>query len=157
MNTLVGAAGLFAFWYTLVESTDPTILIMGLVLSLVISHLAIKYLWPADAPPLKVREVLRFVAYMPHLIRCMVASAIQVAEVVLDPKMPIEPVIVTHRTSLARDASRVAYANSITLTPGTLTVDVEGSTFHIHCLHERFSTDIASGDLEQRIANVFEE
>ena len=56
-----------------------------------------------------------------------------------------------------RDVSRVAFANSITLTPGTLTVDVEENTFVIHCIAEGFADDITNGDLERRITRVFEE
>jgi multicomponent Na+:H+ antiporter subunit E len=54
------------------------------------------------------------------------------------------------------DTARVAFANSITLTPGTLTVDVEDDTFTIHCLHESFSDSISSGDLEKRVAQTFD-
>ena len=62
----------------------------------------------------------------------------------------------THRVQFSSDTARVAFANSITLTPGTLTVDVDGDTYTIHCLHESFSDSISSGDLERRVARTFD-
>jgi multicomponent Na+:H+ antiporter subunit E len=53
--------------------------------------------------------------------------------------------------------SRVAFANSITLTPGTLTLDVDEGTFTVHCLSPGFATGIENGDMERRIRRVFEE
>lgn len=157
MNTLWPAGALFTFWLALVESTEPVILGFGLIFSVVLGHVSGRLLWRSEAPSLTLAQAVRLLFYLPHLIKCVVMSALQVAEVVLDWRMPIEPVLVTHRTAFTREVSRIAYANSITLTPGTLTVDVEDSVFLIHCLHERFTVDIASGDLERRITRVFEE
>ncbi|MBN2404864.1 MAG: Na+/H+ antiporter subunit E, partial [Coriobacteriia bacterium] len=99
----------------------------------------------------------RLLAYIAWLLKEIIVAAVYVAEKVLDPRMPIEPIIITHRCSMRRDVSRVAFANSITLTPGTLTVDAEGDVFTIHCLSEEFADSIANGALERRIMRVFEE
>jgi multicomponent Na+:H+ antiporter subunit E len=152
------ALPLFVFWVAVTGSFEPVELALGVALSVGVGLWATKFLWSAeDAPVLTLRQTGRFVLYLGYLIRSIVAAAIGVAEVVLDPHMPIEPVIVVHRTSFKRLVSRVAFANSITLTPGTLTVEVDGDRFTIHCLHERFADDIVSGELERRIARVFEE
>lgn len=157
MKTVQAATVLFVFWMVLTGSIAPVDLITGLILSLLLGHLTARLLWEADAPVLSIRQAGRFLLYLPRLVATIVLSAIQVAEVVLDPRMPVRPVVVGHRTSFSREVSRVAYANSITMTPGTLTLDIDGDTFYIHCLDERFATHIASGELELRIARIFEE
>jgi multicomponent Na+:H+ antiporter subunit E len=157
MKTAQASVALFAFWLILTGSVVPLDLIIGLGFSVLLGYLSARFLWATDAPTLSLQQGWRFLLYLPRLIVNIVLSALQVAEVVLAPRMPINPVIVGHRTSFAREVSRAAYANSITMTPGTLTVDIDENTFHIHCLDEKFANDIASGDLERRIARVFEE
>ncbi|MDH4140672.1 MAG: Na+/H+ antiporter subunit E [Coriobacteriia bacterium] len=156
MRTTKAAIPLLAFWLAITGSLKPVDVALGVIFSLILGAWAARYLWGEDAPVLTLRQAGRFVIYFAHLLWDIVRAAIQVGEVVLDPRMPIAPIVIAHRTSFSRDVSRVAFANSITLTPGTLTVDVDGNTFYIHCLAERFADDIASGDLERRILRVFE-
>lgn len=113
-------------------------------------------MWGTDAPTLSARQAVAVLGYVPFLIKEIVVATIYVAEKVLDPRMPIDPVIIAHRCKFERDVSRVAFANSITLTPGTLTVDVDQDTFVVHCLNEGFADSIASGFLERKISQVFE-
>ncbi len=157
MKAAQASVVLFAFWLVLSGSLNLIDLAFGLILSVLFGVWAAKTLWAEDAPVLTARQAGQFVLYIPHLLKNMVVSALQVAEVVLDPRMPIDPIIVGHRTPFKREVTRVAYANSITLTPGTLTVDVENNTFYIHGLAESFTDEIASGELEQRLMRVFEE
>ncbi len=157
MRVLQATAPLFAFWLVVTGTLAPTEVALGLAVSAAVGTLAAKYLWPQDPPMLTWRQAGRLLAYVGHLLRSVFVAAIQVAEVVLDPRMPIDPIVITHRTSFARDISRVTFANSITLTPGTITVDVVGDAFVIHCLSEEFADEIASGELERRVAHVFEE
>lgn len=157
MKALRAAIPLFLFWVAITGSTHAVDLAIGVVLAALLGWWSAAFLWPEDAPVLTVRQTGRFLLYLVHLFASIVQAAIQVAEVVLDPRMPIRPVLISHRTSFKRDISRIAFANSITLTPGTLTVDLDGDTFLIHCLAERFADEIASGELERRVARVFEE
>lgn len=157
MKVAQASAVLFAFWLVLTGSFAPLDLAIGVALAVTLGAWAARFLWPADAPVLSARQALRLALYVPRLLASIVMAAIQVAEVVLDPRMPIKPVLVGHRAVFSRDISRVVYANSITMTPGTLTVDIEGDTFYIHCLAERFADDIATGKLERRVSRVFEE
>lgn len=157
MKSAQATTVLFAFWLVLTGSFAPLDLALGALLSLLIGVWAARSLWPEDPPVTSPRQAVRFLLYIPHLLVSVVSAAIQVAEVVLDPRMPIRPVLVTHRAVFSRDVSRVTFANSITLTPGTLIVDIDGDVFYIHCLSERFATDIANGDLERRVSRIFEE
>ncbi len=157
MKSTQATVVLFAFWLMLTGSFAPPDLVLGAALSVLLAIWAVRFLWPDDAPVVSATQALRFVLYIPRLLASVLLAAIQVAEVVLDPRMPIRPSIIGHRVVFTRAVSRAAFANSITLTPGTLTVDVDEDTFYIHCLAERFAHEIATGELERRISRVFEE
>lgn len=72
------------------------------------------------------------VAYVLYYIKELVKSNINVALIVLSPALPVNPGIVTVRTKLKSSMGRMLLANSITLTPGTLTVDLDSEFLHIH-------------------------
>lgn len=157
MRTAQASVTLFIFWLVVTGSVAPVDLVVGALLSILLGWWAAHMLWNDDAPTLSARQFGRLALYFVWLLKEIIVAAVYVAEKVLDPRMPIRPVIITHRTSMRRDVSRVAFANSITLTPGTLTVDVDENTFTVHCLNEEFADSIASGALERRINRVFEE
>ncbi len=105
-----------------------------------------------------VLEFFRFIKFIPWLMYQIILSNIHVAYLVLHPKMPIEPSMVTFETKLKKDISLVAFANSITLTPGTITVDIqEGKYFIVHCISRKVLEDLFTGDMERKIAAIFEE
>ncbi|MDZ4168175.1 MAG: Na+/H+ antiporter subunit E [Coriobacteriia bacterium] len=158
MKALGAAAPLFVFWLVLTGSLAPADLALGLALSVLLGWWAARALWAAgDEPSLSLKQAVRFCGYLLWLIKEIVVAAVGVAEKVLDPRMPIEPVVVVHHSPLGRTVSRVVFANSITLTPGTLTVDVDESGYTVHCLSEEFATGIENGEMESRIRRVFEE
>ena len=157
MKAAQASVTLYAFWLAITGSLRAYDLAVGLVLSILLGIWAARFLWPTEAPVLSLRQAWRLALYVPRLIASIVVAAVQVAEVVLEPQMPIEPVMLRHRASFDRDISRVAFANSITLTPGTLTVDVDDSTYVVHCLAERFAEEIETGVLERTVSKVFEE
>ncbi|MBN2822184.1 MAG: Na+/H+ antiporter subunit E [Coriobacteriia bacterium] len=157
MKIAQSSLALFAFWLIMTGSLAPLDVATGAVLAVLLGWWASRSLWREDAPTLQLKQLPRLLAYIAWLLKEIIVAAVYVAEKVLDPRMPIEPIIITHRCSMRRDVSRVAFANSITLTPGTLTVDAEGDVFTIHCLSEEFADSIANGALERRIMRVFEE
>lgn len=154
-RVIPSAVFLFLFWLLLSGSFHPVDLALGMILSLALGWLANRAYRGEDAPSLSPGQLVGLVLYLLHLVRLITAAAFHVARRVLDPRLPIAPVTVVHHTSLRREVSRVALANSLTLTPGTLTVDLEGSELRIHCLEEGFGAQIER--LEERIARVFEE
>lgn len=157
MRALQSGVLLFGFWLVLTASLAPLDLVIGLALSALLGVWSARFLWSDDAPVLTPKQALRFLAYVPWLIVEIVKAALGVAEVVLSPRMPIDPRIIGHRVIFGREISAVTLANSITLTPGTLTVDVDGDTTWVHCLSEGFADGIVNGDMERRIIRVFEE
>lgn len=98
----------------------------------------------------------RLFVYIPWLLWQIIVSSIQVAAVVLDPRLPADPALVRFRTKLPTTASRVILANSITLTPGTLTVELEGDVFFVHALTDVSFTGIADGSLPGQVARLYD-
>lgn len=103
------------------------------------------------------RTTLRFFLYLPWLAYQIVVSNIHVAYLVLHPRLPIDPSLVEFDTTLRSEAGQVALAQSITLTPGTVTVDASNGRFLVHCLSRRSRAGLAEGTLQRRIAGVFDE
>lgn len=103
-------------------------------------------------------ELTRFIRYIPWLSYQIVSSNIHVAYLALHPGMPIEPSIITFRTRLKKDISLAALANSITLTPGTITVEIREREYYIvHCISKKVADDLLTGEMENRVAHIFEE
>ncbi len=147
---------LLLFWVLLTASLDPFNLALGLGLALLVGFWAGRFLWAGESPLPKLARLFPLIRFFLRLLGDIVAAAFQVAGVVLHPRMPVNPLIIRHQIAFNREISRIAFANSISLTPGAHTVDVDDDLFVIHCLAPRFAEQISSGELERRIAAVFE-
>ena len=103
------------------------------------------------------RTLVRFALYLPWLAYEVVAANVHVTWLVLHPRLPIDPSLVRFDTSLGSERGQVLLAQSITLTPGTVTVDASNGVFVVHCLSRRSRRGIAEGGLQRKIASIFEE
>jgi multicomponent Na+:H+ antiporter subunit E len=86
--------------------------------------------------------------------REIIKSNIDVARRILSPGLPISPNIFTVRASQKTELGRVTYANSITLVPGTVTVDVDEEVFTVHALTQAAAADLKRGEMDRRVCNV---
>jgi multicomponent Na+:H+ antiporter subunit E len=78
------------------------------------------------------RQVFIFIKYFICLIWEIIKANFVVALIVLNPKLPISPGVIITKINLEKDMTRVLFANSITLTPGTITVELEGDRLVVH-------------------------
>jgi multicomponent Na+:H+ antiporter subunit E len=76
----------------------------------------------------------RFWVYFPWLMKEIFIANVKVARIILSPKLPISPVMTHFRASQESDLGKAIYANSITLTPGTITTGIQGQDLEIHAL-----------------------
>jgi multicomponent Na+:H+ antiporter subunit E len=97
---------------------------------------------------------LAFLLYLVSLARALILANLDMARRVLTPSLPIRPALVHINTSLRSELGRLTLANSITLTPGTLTVDVEHDTLTVHWVDCPPGTDMQAATEE--IAGGFE-
>lgn len=89
--------------------------------------------------------------YWIWLSREILRSSLQVARIVLDPKLPISPTTIDIKSSSGHLVDQVILANSITLTPGTLALDVHEGVIKVHSLTEDGARDLASGEMDRRV------
>jgi multicomponent Na+:H+ antiporter subunit E len=133
---------LFALWVILSGKFDAFHLLAGAAsaYSISLGTRRLLLLPPAIGPdsvhPVFAIPWLRLLTYIPWLGWQIVLSSFQVAAVVLHPRMPIHPRLVRFQTSLPHTLARLTLANSITLTPGTVTLDVQDGAFLVHALTE---------------------
>ena len=150
-NPLILFATLMLFWLMLVNSLAVDTLLIGALVSLIIALLYrdglsffTEFRWTPKA-------ILAGVAYYAYFFHQLVRSNLRLAAIVVDPDLPIEPGILKVRTGLKSSMGRLMLANSITLTPGTLTVEVQGEWLYVHCVTigepdtESATRDIAAG------------
>jgi len=107
------------------------------------------------SPVVFIRRVARFALYVPYLFWEIVKANLSVAYVVLHPDLPIDPEIVEFDAAVWSPLSVTTLANSITLTPGTLTVDVSRRHFTVHTLTSSSREDLLEGALERAVRFVF--
>jgi multicomponent Na+:H+ antiporter subunit E len=128
------APALFAFllWLAVTWTADPTSLGLGALISIV-TGLMLRRTSLAESRLLLIpQRLLWALLYIPVLFVYVVRANLDVAYRVLHPRLPIRPGIVRARTSLQSPSGRVLLANSVTLTPGTLSVDLVGDRLYIH-------------------------
>jgi multicomponent Na+:H+ antiporter subunit E len=92
--------------------------------------------------------------YIPWLLWEIVKSNIDVARIILDPKLPIRPELMRCRAPQRGEVAQVIYANSITLTPGTLTLDLANDEMLIHSLAPEFAEGVESGEMSRWVSWV---
>jgi multicomponent Na+:H+ antiporter subunit E len=143
---------LFAFWLLLSGFFTAFLMVSGAVTALLVvlfsrrMDIADREGHPVHLAP---RAVL---IYWPWLTIEIIKSSWQVATVILQPRLPISPTLVRLRTSQKTDVGRTVYANSITLTPGTLTVEAGRDEFLVHALTRSGARDLASGEMDRRVS-----
>ncbi|MBW2675257.1 MAG: Na+/H+ antiporter subunit E [Deltaproteobacteria bacterium] len=148
---------LLGFWALLSGKFDTFHLSLGVICSLIVAYLSHDLLF-ANVRVGDGRVIAqRFLRYIPWLLREIVTANFHVAYLALSPKMPIDPQIITFRTKLESDISWVTLANSITLTPGTITIDIENREFMVHALDRKVAGDLDTGEMEDRVAHIFME
>ena len=108
-----------------------------------------------DVFPVRLRYA-RVFFYIPWLIWQIVIASLQVAAVVLNPKMPIDPALVRFKTRYPNTTAKVILGNSITLTPGTITIQIKDDEFLVHSLMDASSSGIIDGSLPGEVAKLYE-
>lgn len=96
----------------------------------------------------------RFFTYWFWLAKEVVKSSLVVARVVLDPRLPISPRIFEIEAKSTHPSDQVLLGNSITLTPGTLTLDLHNGVIKVHSLTREGADDLMSGEMIRRVAAV---
>jgi len=131
----------------------PLLLGLGVLSSILVVYLTYR-MGLQDFHFLEGRFLLRLVRYWGWLAREVLRSGLDVTRIVLSPKLPISPTVAEFDSRCSLDLDKAILGNSITLTPGTLTIQIEGGHFVVHALTESGARDILSGDMDRRVAEL---
>jgi multicomponent Na+:H+ antiporter subunit E len=142
---------LVVVWLLLSGHYDAGMIGFGL-LSAAIVVLLTWHLGVLDRESLPVHLGLRVFVYIPWLIKEVVKANIDVARIILDPALPISPRLIRLRASQKSEVAQVIFANSITLTPGTITLDLRDGSVLVHALTESGAADLQAGEMDARVA-----
>ena len=145
-------------WMVFSGKTDAFHLALGgLSVALVLAFdSAVRRLSPTRGGPAS-REsfsILRFALYAPWLFWQIVQSAVYVMRLTLVGEDRIDPRIVRFRSDQPNEVATVTLGNSITLTPGTLTLDIHDDEYVIHALDARSADGLLNGDMQRRVAEI---
>lgn len=99
-------------------------------------------------------HTLGLIPYVPWLLWQVVVSNLAVARWIWSPSLPIRPQLVTVTPTQRTAIGRVLYANSITLTPGTVSVRMYDGEILVHALHDDTAEDVRSGDMDARVTRL---
>lgn len=131
--------------------TEPLLLGLGVASVITVVWIAHRkrVLDPEGHP---IHLVLRALVYWPWLLKEIVVANIDVAKALLKRPMAIEPTVFTVKGSQKSELGQVIYANSITLTPGTVTIALDGEELTVHALTPAGREGVESGAMDRRIA-----
>jgi multicomponent Na+:H+ antiporter subunit E len=151
----------FVLWLLLFWSLEPAVLIAGLIAGVIVATLLLEIHPDALHKSLDPRRWFWLALYLPYFLYYCIRANLDVALRVIHPDVPIRPGIVKVTTTLDGEMARTFLANSITLTPGTLTVDVDGHDLYVHWIS--IDTDDAKrrtreicGRFEPLLRRIFE-
>ncbi len=144
------------FWIVLSENVKAETLCIGIIISLLVTSLNKDLM--CNNKQLNFRKnIVRWISYTIMLIKEILVSNFNVAKIVLSPKIVISPQIVTIKTKIKSDFHKTIFANSITLTPGTLTISMDRDKIAVHCLKDEFAKGLTNSAFEKIILKVEED
>ncbi|MFP6675977.1 MAG: Na+/H+ antiporter subunit E [Pirellulaceae bacterium] len=147
---MLKTSAFFLIWLLLSESLYGLHLAMGIVVAFGVAWL--------NTERMSTRATVRswrVLWYFPWLMGRILKSGFHLSVLILHPALPIEPKMIRHRTELKDDGSIVLLGNSITLTPGTITVEVESQDLVVHAIDDNSAAAVISRRIEQKIDGLF--
>lgn len=143
---------LLFLWVLLTGSLAVDELLAGLVVAFVVSFISAPYIAIFDGVRYQPRALISVVLYLGYFFRELIRANFDLARRLLSPSLPISPELVEVRTELSSNLGQLLLANSITLTPGTLSVDLFDDRILVHWIAapegvdlQRATEDIAAG------------
>ena len=139
---------LFGFWLLMSGYYTPLILSLGVISCLLCVYLTIKGKF-LDNETLPIYFFPRLIQYTLWLIKEILKSNIQTAKVIIMKSE--EPELFSVKATQKTNEGKVTYANSITLTPGTVTTQIKNDIFEVHALTKDFGDDVRSNDMDKMV------
>jgi len=152
---------LMLIWMALTLSVNKPELFLGIIVSFILSLTLYKSFHIIGFPKVTIKKIAFLCVYIIVLFKEIIIANLDVAYRVIHPKMPIRPGIIIIKTELKQDLAKMILANSITLTPGTFTLDIEDDKLLIHWINVKTddideATKIIGERFEKYLKVIFE-
>ncbi len=144
---------MYANWLLFSGHYDRLLLSLGFGSTLVAVAIALR-MDIVDRETYPVPLNLKALTYWLWLAAEVVKANLDVARRILSPSLPISPNVLLVKASQRTDLGRVTYGNSITLTPGTITIDLEGDTLEVHALTREAAEVLQEGEMDRRVTEM---
>jgi len=141
---------LMLLWIMFTSTFAAQELIIGGLVTMIVSFLSIRLFTCCDLSLLNPVKIFWMIYYFGVFLKALIIANLDVARRVISPSLPINPGIVKFKTKLTTRYSKMVLANSITLTPGTLSIDIVDDTFYVHWI------DVHTTDPEKAFAEIAE-
>ena len=141
---------LYIFWLLLSGFFTPFLLASGVGCALAVTWFA-RRMNVVDTEGHPVHLGPRALIYWVWLFKEIIKSAWDVSKIILHPKLPISPTLVRFKPSQKTDVGLVLHANSITLTPGTITIDAHAKEFLVHGLTRASAQGVVNSEMDRRV------
>jgi multicomponent Na+:H+ antiporter subunit E len=142
---------LYLFWLVLSGYFTPFLMSAGAACAIAVVWFA-RRMDVIDAEGHPVQLGWRIVVYWAWLSKEIVKSAWDVSRIIVNPRLPISPTLVSFKPSQKTTVGLVIHANSITLTPGTITIDAGKDEFLVHALTRAGAEGATTGDMDRRVS-----
>ncbi len=150
----IGLAVGLAFVWTLLSGHFEALMIGFAVLSVGLSIFIAMRMDVVDHEGVPVHLTWSTIRYLPWLALEVVKANIDVAKRVVDPKLPIAPALFETKASQRSDLGQTIYANSITLTPGTVSVDLVPGAIRVHAISREGAEALEEGEMDRRVRRL---
>ena len=144
------APGLAVLWFLLSGHTEPLILAFGVLSVVFVSWFAAR-MKVIDGESYPFTLIPRLSTYWLWLLLEIVKSSVDTARRALGPKSAVQPVVFDAPATQRTDLGLVIHANSITLTPGTVSLELDEGTIRVHALHEDVAKDAIESGMNDRV------
>ncbi len=155
-NKIISVANLFGvlllLWLLLSGHYTPLLLGLGGICILFVLAISLKMNIIGDDEPPLLLQIIKSIPYQCWLLKEILKANINVCQQILRPKLAISPTLIRLTASQQSNLARITYANSITLTPGTIAIDVDDNHIEVHCLTKDNADDLVTGTMAKKIS-----
>jgi len=142
---------LIVLWMVLTATFNSQEFLLGISICFVIALITHKFYIELGFPSISIKKICFFIVFILVLFYEILKANIDVALRIIRPSLPINPGVVVIKTGLKSDIAKTILANSITLTPGTFTLDIQGDKLLIHWIDvEATDIDAATNIIGER-------
>jgi len=153
LRTLSLGFFMFVLWLLLSGHSEPLLIILGVASCVAVVYLSRRMdLIDHEGHPIHLSW--RVLLYWPWLLWEIVKANVDVGRTILRREMPIALRVLNLKTTQRTELGRVIYANSITLTPGTVTIALEGEDVAVHALTTGGAEGLETGDMDRRVTAI---